>query len=145
LPDAARTVLSARGGAAVAHGMASQVEETLARWFTPGFIAGGGAEPVRRRLLETDPQAWNSAWRAISHIDTAPRLNEIGIPTLCIAGALDPASPPTALNEVARRIRNARLLVLPDTPHMMQVECPDLFAAAIEDFLSGKVVGEKAT
>jgi 3-oxoadipate enol-lactonase len=144
LPDAGRIALSSRGRAAVEHGMASQVAETLQRWFTPGFITGGGADAIRDRLLTTDPQAWNSAWQAISHIDTAPRLHEIGLPTLCIAGALDPASPPAALGEIARRIPNARLLVLPDTPHMMQVECPHLFADAIGRFLSGETIGEVA-
>lgn len=141
LPDAGRIALSARGRAAIEQGMASQVTETLERWFTPGFIAGNGADAIRDRLLETDPQAWNSAWQAISHIDTAPRLSEIRLLTLCIAGALDAASPPAALNEIARRIPNARLLVLPDAPHMMQVECPHLFAAAIKRFFCGEAIG----
>ena len=143
LPDAARAALSARGRAGLEHGMASQIAETLDRWFTPSFIQGGGAEAVRQRLLGTEPAAWNSGWQAISHIDTARRLHEIRKPTLCIAGALDPASPPAALAEIARRIDGAGLLVLPDAPHMMQVETPEIFAAAVEDFLSGKPVGQR--
>jgi 3-oxoadipate enol-lactonase len=141
LPDAARMALAARGLAAIEHGMASQIEETLQRWFTLDFIASGGAEAIRRQLLDTDAAAWNSAWRAISRIDTATRLHEIAIPTLCIAGELDPASPPAALAEITRRIAGARLAVLPKTPHMMQVECPERLASILDDFLSGREVG----
>jgi 3-oxoadipate enol-lactonase len=144
LPDAGRIALSARGRAAIENGMPSQITETLERWFTPGFVAGGRAEAIRRRLETTDPAAWNAGWQAISRIDTATRLKEIAVPTLCIAGALDPASPPAALAEIARRVPGARLLVLPGTPHMMQVEQPDLFAAAVETFLSGQPIGEIA-
>lgn len=142
LPEAGRTALSARGRAGLEHGMGSQVTETLDRWFTPAFLAAGKAEAVRQRLLKTEPAAWNSGWQAISHLDTAPRLGEIRLPTLCIAGELDPASPPAALTEIARRIPGARLEVLAGTPHMMQVECPELFADTIERFLSGQPVGE---
>jgi 3-oxoadipate enol-lactonase len=142
LREAGRLALSARGRAAVEHGMGPQVEETLERWFTPAFIAGGRAEAIRKRLETTDPAAWDSGWQAISHIDTVPRLKEITVPTLCIAGALDPASPPAALAEIARRIPGARLLVLPETPHMMQVEQPARFAASVDSFLSGQAVGE---
>lgn len=142
LPDNARAALSARGKAALDHGMASQVDETLTRWFTPDFIASGGAESIRRRLQTTEPSAWNGGWQAISKIHTAARLHEIEVRTLCIAGALDPASPPAALSEIARRIPGARLLVLDNAPHMMQVECPEPVAAAVESFLSGEMVGE---
>jgi 3-oxoadipate enol-lactonase len=144
LLDPARTALRARGRAGLEKGMESQIEETLQRWFTAQFVAAGGAEGVRRRLISTDPAAWNSAWHAISNIHTAARLHEIQVPTLCIAGEWDSASPQAALREIATRIPNARLLVLPQTPHMMQVERPDLVASALSAFLSGQAIDETA-
>jgi 3-oxoadipate enol-lactonase len=142
LPAAARAALAARGRAGLEHGMSSQIEETLQRWFTPDFIASGGADAVRRRLSETDPVTWNNAWQAIANIDMAPRLNEIRVQTLCIAGDLDSASPPSALREIARYVPNAKVLVLSDTPHMMQIERPELMASALSAFLGGEAVGE---
>lgn len=144
LPDIARAALRARGRAGLEKGMESQIDETLQRWFTPQFIASGGTESIRQRLISIDPAAWNSAWQAISNIHTAARLHEIQVPTLCIAGELDSASPPAALQEIATRIPNARLLALPRTPHMMQVERPDLVASALLAFLSGQAIGEVA-
>jgi 3-oxoadipate enol-lactonase len=145
LPDAGRDILRARGRAALVQGMEPLIEETLQRWFTPPFIASGGAEGIRRRLITTDPAAWNSAWHAIASLHTAPRLHEILVPTLCIAGELDFAAPPAALLEIARRVPNSRVLVLPGTPHMMQVERPDLVASTLSAFLSGQPIGEAMT
>jgi 3-oxoadipate enol-lactonase len=142
LTEAVRQALSARGKAGLEQGMESQIEETLQRWFTPQFIARGGAEGTRQRLMTIDPAAWNSAWHAISNIHTAPRLHEIRVPVLCIAGEMDPASPPAALKEIAERVPHSQLLVLPGTPHMMQVECPERVAAALSAFLSDQAIGE---
>lgn len=135
LPPEARPVLAARGSAAIAGGMEAIVEETLHRWFTPAFLASGGAEAVRVRLLTDDPAGWNAVWEAISQLHTAPRLHQIAMPTLCIAGAHDPASPPAALHAIAERIAGAQFQVLENAPHMMQLECPDDFVAAIRPFL----------
>lgn len=139
LPAEARPVLAARGDRAVEAGMAAIVSETLERWFTPGFLGRGEVEAVRDRLLRDDPSGWNNVWKAISRLDTSARLHEIGVPTLCLAGELDAAAPPAALAGIARRIHGARLVVLEGAPHMMQVECPDAFAATVGGFLGGEM------
>ncbi len=136
LPDAAREMMRQRAALAEQNGMASLVEETLQRWFTPDFIARGGAERTRARLLADDPAGWATAWRAISQLDTKPRLGEIKVPALCIAGALDPAAPPAALEAIASGITGAERQVIPTGPHMMQIETPTLFTEAVTGFLS---------
>lgn len=135
LPDAARPMMAARGAAALAGGMQAVVEDTLKRWFTQRFLESGGAEAVRQRLLTDDPQGWNGIWQAISGLDFADELHRISMPTLCIAGELDPAAPPAALQAIAERISGAQLLVIADAPHIMQVETPAAFAAEITRFL----------
>lgn len=141
LPEPVRLALRDRGRAALRHGMDSQIEETLQRWFTPQFIEHGDVKRIRDRLSTTDPAAWNSAWHAIANVDTVVRLHEIRLPTLCIAGELDPASPPAALGEIAGRLPDAKLIVLPNTPHMMQIERPDLMTSALSSFLASAAVG----
>lgn len=135
LPTEARPLLAARGTAALSGGMEAVIEETLERWFTPAFIASGGAGAVRRRLLEDDPAGWAAIWSAISRLDTAPRLHRIVAPTLCVAGGRDAAAPVAALQAIAGRIPGARLTVIEEAPHMMQVECPQAFVTAIRSFL----------
>ena len=143
LPDAGRQMMAERVASAESDGMAPAIETTLERWFTKDFMAKGGGEPTRRRLLADDPNEWARGWRAIAQLDTAPRLNEIKVPTLCIAGELDPASPPAALGEIAKRIEGAQLAVLPGAPHMMQIERPKEFAATVGAFLDSALANTK--
>jgi 3-oxoadipate enol-lactonase len=124
-------------------GMAPAIEGTLERWFTKPFREKGSDEATRKRLLADDPNEWARGWRAIAQLDTAPRLGEIKVPTLCIAGELDPASPPAALGEIAKRIPGAQLAVLPGAPHMMQIEQPKELAATVGAFLDAALASAK--
>ena len=135
LPDAGRQMMADRAASAERDGMAPAIETTLERWFTKDFRAKGGDEATRKRLLADDPNEWARGWRAIAQLDTAARLGEIKVPTLCIAGELDPAAPPATLGEIAKRIPGAQLAVLPGAPHMMQIEQPKEFAATVGAFL----------
>jgi 3-oxoadipate enol-lactonase len=135
LTDEGRRILSDRGALAERDGMAAVVEATLARWFSASFRAHGGDAPVRKRLLETDPRRWAEAWRAMSAIDAAPRLGAIAVPTLCLAGEADQSAPPDTLHAIASRISGATLVVIPEAPHMLFLECPHDVAAVLSDFL----------
>ena len=136
LNDAQRDVLRKRGVKAQQGGMQAILDETISRWFTPAFVAGGGAKPIEQRLLTDDPAAWASAWAAIGDLRTGPRLGEVTIPALCIAGGQDAASPVTALRDIAEKITNARLAIIPEAPHMMQIETPQIFAGEMRNFTS---------
>ncbi len=136
LPDAARPMMRARGARAEQGGMAAIVDETLDRWFTDGFRQHADVERVRQRLLAADAHTWAATWNAIADLDAASRLSSIIAPTLCLAGALDKATPPEAVEATARGIRDARFEVLPDASHMFFLEQPDAAAGAIGAFLS---------
>jgi 3-oxoadipate enol-lactonase len=131
----AREILGRRGAPALAGGMPAVEQETMERWFTPGFLEAGGGEQTRQTLHRTDPNAWSTAWEAIGRLDTKPRLGRVNARSLCIAGALDPASPPAAVRAIADHIRDARFLAIDDAPHMMQVETPQKLADAVDRFL----------
>jgi pimeloyl-ACP methyl ester carboxylesterase len=136
LNDAQRDALRKRGTKALQEGMETIVEETISRWFTPAFIADGGAKAVEWRLLADDPASWASAWAAIGDLRTGPRLGEVAIPALCVAGAQDAASPVAALQEIVEKMPNARLAVIPRAPHMMQIETPAMFVTEICNLLN---------
>lgn len=133
--DAQRRMLRERGTKALNGGMQAVVAETIARWFSPEFIASGGAEPVRRRLLSDDPKAWATAWSAIAGLETRPRLGSVRVPTVCIAGERDAASPVEAVQQIAMHVPDARFVVLPGASHMMHIETPDLFVGEIRRLL----------
>ena len=130
-----RPLLAERGLAAVRDGMASVVPATIERWFTPAFRADPRVEAVRARLLADDPASWSAAWHAISTFDALPRLAEVAVPALVIAGDADAATPIAAATRLAEAIPDAELRVLSGAPHMMQIECSAAFNAAVVAFL----------
>jgi 3-oxoadipate enol-lactonase len=130
-----REVVRERAVQAERGGMDAVLEATLARWFTPEFRAAGGDQPARRRLLADDVAHWAATWRAIGGLDIAPRLPEIRVPSLCIAGEVDTAAPPAIVAAIAERIPGARYRVMPGAPHMLFIEQPAEFAGLVRDFL----------
>jgi 3-oxoadipate enol-lactonase len=129
--DDIRPNIAERGAAAERGGMAAVLEPTLARWFTPDFLAAGEAEPVRRRLLSDDVGGWAHGWRAIAGLDTHSRLAGLRVPAICIAGARDEAVPPRLVEEMAAAIPGAEFRVVPGAPHMMHVEGRDAFLSVL--------------
>jgi hypothetical protein len=89
----------------------------------------------RERLLADDVEGWAGAWQAISQVETQPRLKEIRVPTLVITGEADVSAPPARAEAMAAAIPGARLHIVPGAPHMLPMEQPAVFNAAVLDFL----------
>ena len=130
-----RTIAEKRGSDAERGGMDVIVEATLERWFTPAFRAAGKDVAARERLLTDDPRGWAQGWRAIARIDNLPRLHEVRVPTLCIAGELDKSSPPPIVQAIAKAITGAQFKVIPGAPHMLFIEQPEAVARELLSFL----------
>lgn len=131
-----RPILRERGATAERDGMPGVVDATIERWFTPAFRSSDAAERVRARLLSDDVTGWSAAWHAIAMFDALPRLSTLEVPTLVVAGARDAATPTAAATTLANAIPHARLAVLPDAPHMMQIESYDAFNVAVGEFVA---------
>jgi 3-oxoadipate enol-lactonase len=91
---------------------------------------------ARRTLLRLDPRAFADGWRAIATHDAAPRLGELSIPVTAIAGGRDSASPLARSAQIAERTPRGRLVVVDEAPHMIHLECPEKFSAAVSDHLT---------
>jgi 3-oxoadipate enol-lactonase len=132
-------VMGARADATEARGSAGMLEDTLTRWFTPGFRAADpDAAPLayaRDRLLAMDAGALADTWRAIGTHDVVERLGEIRVPTTCVAGRQDASTPLPVMQDLAARVPGARLVEL-DAPHMAFLERPAEFAAAVREHLA---------
>jgi pimeloyl-ACP methyl ester carboxylesterase len=133
--DALRKVAVGRGEAATAGGMAAVVEETLARWFTPAAVADGhpGVEYARRTLSAMNPGAWSDVWMSLvnSSYVSAEDAAAIGVPVTLVAGTEDRSSGLGGVSRLHELIPNSRLEILTG-PHMMHLEEPGKFRAAIE-------------
>lgn len=135
LPPEARRAMVERGEAARRGGMSSVLDSTLTRWFTPGFMGSAIVAETCKRLLADNVEGWAAAWRAISELDTEPRLPEIRVPTLVIIGENDLSVPVSRARAMADRIPGAAFHVVPGAPHMAPLECPDLFNPPVLEFL----------
>ncbi len=117
----------ARASQVQADGMASVSAAVVGRWFTPAFAA---ANPqvigeFRAELERTDPAGYAACCEAIAGMDLRADLPRITAPTLVLAGADDPATPPEHGAAIAGLIRGARLDVIPATAHLATVEAAD--------------------
>jgi 3-oxoadipate enol-lactonase len=59
----------------------------------------------------------------------------VSVPTLVIVGEEDTVSPSDIVEDMARRIPDARLAVLPGAGHLSNVEAPDAFNRELKAFL----------
>jgi 3-oxoadipate enol-lactonase len=134
-PEARRAMVE-RGEAARRGGMTSILESTLSRWFTPGFMGSEVVDETRRRLIADSVEGWAATWRAISELDTEPRLPEIRVPTLVIIGECDLSVPVARARAMADRIPGAAFHVVPGAPHMAPLERPNLFNPPVLKFLA---------
>lgn len=122
-----------------ADGMAAVADTVVGRWFTPGFAERHGAVVgwVRHQLVTTSPEPYASCCAALAQLDLSPLLPSITAPTLVLAGADDPVSPPEHASQLTATIPNATMEVVPDAAHLLNVEQPDRVAHALLDFFLG--------
>jgi 3-oxoadipate enol-lactonase len=135
IPPEARGAVRARGKVDPATGMASVVDQTMLRWFTPPFMSAEPAQRVRARLLADDPAGWAAGWNAIADFDALDRLGTVAAPTLVIAGELDAGAAVATTKMIADAILGSRFEVLSGAPHMMHIECADRFTDRVMAFL----------
>lgn len=140
VPPEMRHVWDERAAKAREHGMAALWEETAARWFTEAYRAKNppGLALVRGEFLNTSLEGYAGCSAAIQTLNFMDRLGEIKKPVLIICGALDPSTPLAASEAIRDRIPGSRLVAIPDSMHICNIEKPDEFNAALLDFLNAQ-------
>lgn len=124
-----------RALAAEAGGMASILEPTLQRWFTAPDVEQrtSSVRYAEDRVRTMPVAAWAAAWRALANHDALDRLHSITCPTLCIAGDLDPSTPPALIRSIADHIPGAAFRTIPEAPHLLTLTHPDTVSGYLRD------------
>ncbi len=82
-------------------------------------------------FVDTPPDVYVRYCEILREFDLRGRLDSIGAPTLAIAGAEDPTSPPEQVEEFAAEIPGASVVVIPHAAHLANVERPEDFNSAL--------------
>lgn len=123
--------------AVMSKGMEAMTEAVIDRWFTKGFQVSnpGDVDVVRTMLLTTPPQGYAGCSAAIRDMNQTETIRAINVPTLVIAGAEDPATPPDHARIIAENIPGAKLHIIENAAHLSNIEQPGEYNATIAEFL----------
>jgi 3-oxoadipate enol-lactonase len=107
------------------HGTEAVADATIGRWFTEGFREREPAVAARvRAMIAAQPDdGYVECCGALERLDLRDQLDRIATPTLVIAGAQDPSTPPDPHAQlIADHISGARLELLDPGAHLINVE-----------------------
>jgi 3-oxoadipate enol-lactonase len=118
-----------------AHGMAHIADATLQRWFGPKATMRPDYNQWFKRLTNQNAEGWCGCAHAIAHTDFYETTATLRLPTLCIAGDRDGATPPDLIRETASLIPGSQFHLMRGAGHLPFVEKPQEYAATITTFL----------
>lgn len=121
-----------------AGGTAAVVDAAVGRWFTPGFA---GRQPAtvqwaREMFLATPSMGYVECCGVIERMDLEPALSWIRASALVLGARPDPATPPVHHERIAAGIPGARLVLLDDGAHLVNVERAGEVTALILEHLA---------
>ena len=118
-------------------GIAAVRDGVMERWFSPDFrrdnadAVAGWATMLERTTID----GYLGTCAALRDADLGEEAAALAVPTLCLGGDQDSATPPDVVRDLAARIPGAHFLVIEDAGHLPSVEQPETLATAIESFL----------
>ncbi len=138
IPREAQPVWEERISRARREGLGSLVQETMERWFTPGYLNQSPAEveKIRELFLATSVSGFVGCSEAIRRLNTLDALSRINTRTLIMVGEEDPGTPVEASKAIKERIPGAELIVIPSAAHLSNVEQSGVFNENLLRFLS---------
>ncbi len=99
--------------------------------------------PNRALFIETmgavSPRTYRAAVQCLVGFDERANLEHIQVPVLCIVGERDRNAPAPMMERMAGKIPAAKYVCLPGLGHMPNLEAPEVYNAAILDFLREKL------
>jgi 3-oxoadipate enol-lactonase/4-carboxymuconolactone decarboxylase len=120
-----------------ADGPEAVVDAALGRWFTRSFHETHADVVARFRaaFVATPREGYAACCEALAAWDFHDELAAIQVPTLVVAAADDPSTPPEQLELIAERIAGARLVRIENAAHLANVERPEEVTALILEHL----------
>jgi pimeloyl-ACP methyl ester carboxylesterase len=83
-----------------------------------------------------DPEVMYGDFLACDRLDIADTVKNIKVPTLIICGAEDKMTPPANSESLRDMIPGAKLALIPEAGHLVMMEEPEAFNAALKTFVN---------
>ena len=119
-----------------AQGMAVLADPTIARWFPPETVAAmpPHLQKIRQMILGTPVNGFVGCAAALADHDFRSAVSTVTKPVLFVAGEKD-GTTPAAMRQMQRELPGSRFVELPGAGHISNLDRPDMFNRAVEDFL----------
>lgn len=132
------TLWEDRIGIAQKGGMEAVVDATITRWFSEDFRGSSAPaiDKVREMIRTTPLDGYVACCQAIRDMELAKLLSTIKVPVMVLIGGKDPATTPALGHYIADTIPGAKRHVLEGLAHLSNIEDPDAFNKAVDDFLT---------
>lgn len=126
-----------RIAAVEANGIEDIADGVMQRWFTPAFRAPENAAlaAYRNMLVRQPVQGYAATCAAIRDADFTTAAGRIAVPTICVVGDQDGATPPDLVLSMAKLIPGAHYEVITNAGHIPCVEQPEALHAIMRAFL----------
>lgn len=117
-------------------GMEALVEPTVGRWFPPDVMKANPPhiDKVRQMVRSTPVNGFIGCAAALAHHDYAAAAATVTRPVLFMVGEKDGVTPP-AMRKLNAALPGSRYLELPGAGHISNMDQPQAFTRAIQDFL----------
>jgi 3-oxoadipate enol-lactonase len=101
---------------------------------------------IARECMAAVPQAtYRATMLALLGFDQRGALKNIAVPTLVLSGSKDNNAPAPMMAKMASYISSATYVELEGVGHLANLERPDVFNAALDQFLKAKVAATQVT
>lgn len=119
------------------HGSRAVASAVVERWYTQPWrtVNPGLAKDAADMIAGTPAEGYASCCEAIATMNQTAQLPQLQAPTLAIAGADDPATPPSHLKLIADSVKGGRLLTVANAAHLANDEQPSTITAAVLEHL----------
>ena len=124
----------------LAEGMKGIADETLPKLLARETLAGNAevVSRVRQMIESADPRGAAAAQHGMAaRRDYSAGLARINVPTLIVVGREDTIRPLSDAEFMHKNIPNSRLEVIENAAHVSNMERPEVFNAALSQFLEG--------